>query len=156
MNGNHLSFEGNLVNRLHETDQGKAPVLELKTGPKGTQYLRFALARSWMRGTTEETTFVDCVVFGDQAKNFFDSASKGMRLIVEGHLNQSTWKTADGQNRSKLEVIADTVAPVLRWASAIVEKNARPIVVEVPDEATPETVEPTEGEIVVELAESPF
>lgn len=157
MNGNHLSFEGNLVNRLHVTDQGKAQVLELKVGPKGTQYLRFSLARSYLRGTTEEVTYLDCVVFGDQAKNLFDSASKGMRLIVEGHINQSFWKTADGQSRSKLEAIVDTVAPVLRWASADVTKNVRPMVapVETVSEETGELVTTT-GEIVVELDESPF
>ena len=170
MNGNHLSFEGNLVNRLHETDAGKAPVLELRVGPKGTQYLRFALARSYLRGTKEEVTFLDCVVFGDQAKNLFDSASKGMRLFVEGHINQSFWKTADGQDRSKLECIADTVAPVLRWASASVTKNARPVPVAAPTETAieiesaqaddapvvePELVEPS-GEVVIDLDEAPF
>jgi single-stranded DNA-binding protein len=83
-----------------------------------------------------------------------------MRLIVEGHINQSFWKTADGQNRSKIECIVDTVAPVLRWATALVEKNARPIAETVVDEPVdtdaPEGTDVPDGEVVVELAEAPF
>ena len=157
MNGNHLSFEGNLVNRLHETDPGKASVLQLNTGPKGTRYLRFALGRSYMRGTTEEVTFLDCVVFGDQAQNLFDSATKGMRLMVEGHLNQSRWTTADGQARTKIECVADTVSIVLRWASADVTKNVvnpSPAPVETAIEIAESDELEVETEVV--LVEAPF
>jgi single-strand DNA-binding protein len=126
MNGNHVSFEGNLV---------QTPELQESGG--GTKYARFSLARSYKVGEEERTTFVDCVAFGQQAENISASLEKGQRVIVEAHLNQSRWTTDEGQNRSKLELIADTVAPVLRWATAAIEKNARP---EASEAAEPELV----------------
>ena len=61
---------------------------------------------------------------------FFDKADgesiqKGTRVLVSGRLEQRSWETDNGDKRSKIEVIADEIAPSLRWATATVVKNER-------------------------------
>ena len=44
-------------------------------------------------------------------------------MVVYGMLQQRSWDTPDGDRRSAVEIIADDVAPSLRWASAEIRKN---------------------------------
>lgn len=124
MNGNHLTIEGNLTRSRNDAGELQ-DALVLRTGPNGTKYVRFSIARSYMRGDTTIAEFFNCVVFGDQAVNLAASASKGNRVLVEGHLSQSKWETPDGAKRSNVEIIADAVAPVLRWAQVAIERTPR-------------------------------
>ena len=42
---------------------------------------------------------------------------------MAGTLSQRSWETQDGDKRSKVEIVADEVAPSLRWASADIRRN---------------------------------
>lgn len=55
----------------------------------------------------EETCFVDVVLWRRLAEIACQYLSKGRPLLVEGHLEQDTWETPDGQKRSKLRVVAE-------------------------------------------------
>jgi single-strand DNA-binding protein len=59
------------------------------------------------------------------AENAAESLSRGSRVLVTGRLEQRSWETADGDKRSKIEVVADEIGPSLRWATAQVTKNER-------------------------------
>ncbi len=54
-----------------------------------------------------------------------ESIQKGTRVRVDGRLDQRSWETEQGDKRSKVEIVADEVAPSLRWATASVTKNER-------------------------------
>ncbi len=56
----------------------------------------------------EEVSFFDIVVFGKLGENCAEYLSKGRSVLVEGRLRQRRWE-ADGQKRSKIEVVADGV-----------------------------------------------
>jgi single-strand DNA-binding protein len=71
----------------------------------------------------EEVSFFDVTCFRQLAENVAESITKGTRVVVTGTLNQSNWETQDGDRRSKVEILADEVAPSLRWASAEVRRN---------------------------------
>jgi single-strand DNA-binding protein len=71
----------------------------------------------------EEVSFFDVTCFRQLAENVAESITKGTRVVVAGTLNQSNWETQDGDRRSKVEILADEVAPSLRWASADVRRN---------------------------------
>ncbi len=73
----------------------------------------------------EDTSFFDVTCWRDLADNVAESISKGDRVIVYGKLEQRSWETQDGEKRSKVEIVADEVAPSLRWATAKVEKIRR-------------------------------
>jgi len=44
-------------------------------------------------------------------------------VIVTGRLEQRSWETAEGDKRSKIEVVADELGPSLRWATAQIVKK---------------------------------
>ena len=104
---------------------------ELRFTPSGQAVATFGLAvnRRWTNRQTnqpeEATSFFDIVSWGQLAENVTESLSKGNRVVVSGRLDQRSWETQEGDKRSKVEVVADEVAPSLKWASAQVTRNER-------------------------------
>jgi len=104
---------------------------ELRFTPSGQATATFGLAcnRRWQNRQTQEweeaTSFFDVVCWREMAENAAESLGRGSRIIVSGRLEQRSWETADGDKRSKVEVIADEIGPSLRWATAQVTKNER-------------------------------
>jgi single stranded DNA-binding protein len=50
-------------------------------------------------------------VLGQMAENVAESVQRGTRVIVTGRLEQRSWETDNGEKRSKVEVVADEIAP---------------------------------------------
>ncbi len=98
---------------------------ELAYGGSGTAYTRFAIGLYEGKnddGTYKDSSWVDVVVFGEQAEQVANSIKKGDRVGVIGRLTQDRWKNEAGENRSKLKVIADEVMASMRWAEVIVSR----------------------------------
>lgn len=72
-----------------------------------------------------EPSFFNIVVFGSAAENVAETVGKGMRVIVAGRVEQRSYETNEGEKRTVVEIIADSVGPDLRWASAVVTRNER-------------------------------
>ena len=73
----------------------------------------------------ESVSFFDITCWRDLAEHVAESLGKGTRVVVYGRLDQDTWENEDGDKRSKVKIIADEVAPSLRWATANVERTPR-------------------------------
>lgn len=116
---NNVTLIGNLVDDP-----------ELRFTPSGVAMakLRFAVNRRW-RGQDgewqESTSFFNGTVWRDQAETVAESLQKGTRIIVTGRLEQRTWETPEGENRSVVEVQIDEVGPSLRWATASVNRTQK-------------------------------
>jgi single-strand DNA-binding protein len=54
-----------------------------------------------------------------------ESLGKGTAVLVSGRAAQRTWETQEGEKRRTVEVVADEVAPSLRWATCKVAKATR-------------------------------
>ena len=119
-NGNNIVLVGNIT---------RDP--ELRFTPTGQATATFGLAvnRRWQNRQTQEweeaTSFFDVVCWREMAENASESLTRGSRVLVTGRLEQRSWETAEGEKRSKIEVIADEIGPSLRWATAQVTKNER-------------------------------
>ena len=102
---------------------------ELRYTPSGASVTNFSIAwnRRYERNgqQVEEVNFFDIVCWGTLADNVAASVTKGVRVIVEGRLDQRSWETPQGEKRSKVEITADEVSPSLRWASVEVARNPR-------------------------------
>src|SRR5699024_1581580 len=99
---------------------------ELRFTPGGMSIASFGVA--WNRRKQDgedEVSFFDVTCFRDLADNVAESIHKGTRVIIYGALSQRSWETSDGDKRSKVEIIADEVAPSLKWATASVTRNER-------------------------------
>lgn len=104
---------------------------ELRYTPSGQTIATFGLAvnRRWQNRSNneweEQTSFFDVKCWAQMAENVSESIQRGTRVIVSGRLEQRSWETDSGEKRSKIEVVADEVAPSLRWATAQVQKIER-------------------------------
>jgi single-strand DNA-binding protein len=104
---------------------------ELRYTPSGQTVATFGLAvnRRWQNRQTQEweeqVSFFDVKSWSGLAENVAESVQRGTRVIVTGRLEQRSWETDNGDKRSKVEVVADEVAPSLRWATATVQKIER-------------------------------
>ena len=105
---------------------------ELRFTPSGQALASFGLAvnRRWQNRQTQEweeaVSFIDVTVWGQQAENVAQSLAKGSRVMVSGRFEQQSWEDkAGGGKRSKVVVIADEVAPSLRWATAAITRIER-------------------------------
>ena len=104
---------------------------ELRFTPSGQAVATFGLAvnRRWQNRQTneweEQTSFFDVKCWAQMAENVSESLWRGSRVVVTGRLEQRSWETDNGDKRSKVEVVADEIAPSLRWATAQVTKNER-------------------------------
>jgi len=86
---------------------------ELKYSNNGLAILEFAIAindskkqgDSWV----DEVYYFDVTVFGRRAEALQRFLTKGKAVAVEGKLKQDRWQNQEGQNRSKVGVIANNV-----------------------------------------------
>ena len=97
---------------------------ELRFTQGGLAVANFGLAWNKRRKDgEEETSFFDVACFQQLAENVAESITKGTRVVVYGTLQQRSWENQDGDRRSKVEIVADDVAPSLRWAAAQITRN---------------------------------
>jgi single-strand DNA-binding protein len=119
-NGNNVTVIGNCT---------RDP--ELRFTPSGMAVATFGVAvnRRWQNRQTSEweeaVSFFDVTAWQQLAENVSESVQKGTRVIVAGRLDQRSWETQDGEKRSKVEIVADEIAPSLRYATATIVKNER-------------------------------
>jgi single-strand DNA-binding protein len=104
---------------------------ELRFTPSGQAVATFGLAvnRRWQNRQSneweEQTSFFDVKCWAQMAENVGESLHRGARVVVSGRLEQRSWETEQGDKRSKVEVVADEIAPSLRWATVEITKNER-------------------------------
>jgi len=85
---------------------------ELKYLSNGTAVSKFSIAvnRSVKRGDSweSEANFFDIVLWGRQAESLNQYLLKGKQVGIDGEMRQDRWQQ-DGQNRSRIEVVANHV-----------------------------------------------
>ena len=98
---------------------------ELRYTANGVPVASFGLA--WNRKDKDDqdiASFFDVTCWRDLAEHVAESLGKGTRVVVYGRIEQDTWEHSAGEKRSKVKVVAEEIAPSLRWATATVEKTS--------------------------------
>ena len=96
---------------------------ELRYTASGAAVCSFSVA--WNRKDQEGAdvaSFFDVTCWRDLAEHVSESVTKGMRVIVYGRIEQESWTTDDDEKRTKVKVIADDVAPSLKWVTVSATK----------------------------------
>ncbi len=120
MADNTITVVGNLTRdpELRFTQAGRARAL-----------LGIAVNRRWMNRQTnewdEQVSFFNIVCWAELAENVSESLAKGNRVVVTGRLEQRNWETQEGEQRNVVEIVADEIAPSLRWATAEITRTPR-------------------------------
>ena len=101
---------------------------ELRYTQGGTPLCSLSVAwnqRSGPNGEEDKSHFFNVTCWRDLAENCAESLTKGMRVVVYGRIDYSSWEDSQtGQTRSKVEIQADEVSPSLRWATAQVTRKS--------------------------------
>ena len=100
---------------------------ELRYTASGVPVAEFGVA--WNRKDkdgADVVSFFDVTCWRNLAEHVAESLGKGTRVVVYGRMEQESWENKEGEKRSKVKVIAEEVAPSLRWAVATVEKTTAP------------------------------
>ena len=120
MADNTVTVVGNLT---------RDPELRFTQSGQARAVLGIAVNRRWQNRQTneweEQVSFFNVVCWREMAENVSETLTRGMRVIVNGRLEQRSWDTQEGEKRSVVEIVADEIGPSLRWASAEVNRNER-------------------------------
>jgi single-strand DNA-binding protein len=88
-----------------------------------------AVNRRWQNRQTQEweekVSFFDVSSYGPLAENTASSIERGARVVVTGRMEQRTWETDSGEKRQAFEIVADEIAPSLKWATAVVVRTPK-------------------------------
>lgn len=118
-NGNNVTIIGNCT---------RDPELRFTPSNQAVTDFGVAVNRRWQNRQTNEweeaVSFFDVIAWQQLAENVVDTVQKGTRVVVSGRLDQRSWEK-DGDKRSKIEIVADEIAPSLKYASAVVTKNEK-------------------------------
>ncbi|GMU78151.1 MAG: single-stranded DNA-binding protein [Acidimicrobiia bacterium] len=105
------------------------PEVRYTAGGQANATFGVAVNRRWQNRQTNEweerVSFFNVVCWREMAENVAESIGKGTRVVVTGRLEQRSWETDNGEKRSVIEIVADEVAPSLRWATATINRNER-------------------------------
>lgn len=114
---NQVTLVGNLT---------RDPELSFTAGGTALTKLSIAHNHRWFNKTAndweEKVSFFDCVIWGALAENVAESLEKGMRVLATGRLDLQQWENKDGEKRSKVEIVIDSIAPDLTFATAQVTR----------------------------------
>ena len=88
---------------------------ELKYTPSGFAICRFSIAvnrsKKQDEGWVDEPHYFDIEFYGKSAEGLSKYLLKGRQVAVQGELRQDRWEK-DGQQRSKVVVVASTIRPL--------------------------------------------
>jgi single-strand DNA-binding protein len=105
---------------------------ELRFTPSGAAVASFTVAstpRHLDKATNEwvddEALFMRCSIWRQAAENVAESLTRGMRVVVQGRLQQRSYETNEGEKRTVIEMQVDEIGPSLRYATAKVNRTAR-------------------------------
>jgi len=98
------------MNGIHCALTGRLPAdAELKYTSTGKALLNFSLAVDDAKHKEGDATeWVRVTVWEEQAERLADRLKKGSEVYVEGRLKLNAWNTADGEQRTGLNVSAGT------------------------------------------------
>lgn len=85
---------------------------ELKTTSSGINVCSFRIAceRDYVSSVGQrEADFVDCVTWREKAEFISKYFSKGMPILVSGHLQMCKWEDRDGNKRTAAEIQAESL-----------------------------------------------
>ena len=102
---------------------------ELKFLPSGVAVCNWTIAstpRTFNKASNEwedgNTLFLPCSIWRQSAEHVAESLTKGMRVIVQGRLQQRSYDDREGNKRTIYEVAVDEVGPSLLRATAVVTR----------------------------------
>jgi single-strand DNA-binding protein len=85
---------------------------ELKYTKDGSSVCTFSIAsnRIYFKNSEkkEKVSYFQCVAWGKTGESIFEHCKKGMRIGIDGHLDQRSWEDSSGGKHSAVDIQVDT------------------------------------------------
>lgn len=104
---------------------------ELKTTQSGVSVTSFRIAvdRSYVKqGAERQADFFDIVAWRGSAEFVCRNFSKGSLIAVDGQLQSRQYQTKDGQNRTAIEVVAESISFTGERRDTVQPRKDEPVV----------------------------
>lgn len=111
MNDIHTTINGHVGTDPKLFDSGKVPMASMRVG-----------VTSWSQSRDSHTEWLTVKTFGQLAHNVADTIRTGHPILARGRIVTETYDM-DGQERTRLVLVADALGVELSRATAIIEKN---------------------------------
>jgi single-strand DNA-binding protein len=82
---------------------------EIRYNPKGEGVVKYTVAIPREPDPKGAVDHFDVLIFLGGRKDSTQEIRKGQRVLIEGKIRQRRWETPEGQSRTKVEIIADSV-----------------------------------------------
>ena len=82
---------------------------EIRYNPKGERVVKITVAIPNGRDPQMTTDSFDVLIFSGDQKGPLEKIRKGQWVLIEGKMKKRRWETPEGQSRTKVEIIADTL-----------------------------------------------
>ena len=82
---------------------------EIRYNPRGERVVKITVAIPNGRGSRKTTDYFDVLIFLGDQRDPTEKIRKGQWVLIEGKMKQRRWETSEGQSRTKVEIIADSV-----------------------------------------------
>lgn len=97
---------------------------EMRFTPAGKAVTSFRVATNWRYTTADgenrdETEWFNVVCFGRTAEACNQFLQKGQLAYIEGRIKLNTWEGNDGQQKSRMEIVANEVKFLDRKATVV-------------------------------------
>ena len=84
--------------------------IEIKEAQSGATMISNCIATNHKTGGETHATFIDFIIFGRQAELMAEYLGKGDPVLLTGLIQQDNWENANGEKRSKLQMVANEMA----------------------------------------------
>jgi single-strand DNA-binding protein len=103
---------------------------ELRFAPSGVAVCKVRAVASSRKKVNDEwvddkTTWVNLVGFKRTAENMAETLAKGYLVTVTGRLQVENWEDNEGNKRTSVDVILDSIGPSLSFVAAKVQASER-------------------------------
>ena len=104
-NLNHVDVIGNITRDLDEQS------FAYTSSGTARANISIAVNRSRKQGDewVDEVSYFDVTIWGKTAENLKPYLQKGKKIAVSGYLKQDRWKDNNGNNRSRVSIVAESV-----------------------------------------------
>lgn len=79
---------------------------DIRYTPNGKAVAEFSIANHEGYGDNQSTNWIDVTVWAKGAEWVGENVSKGDEVLIQGKLRQETWEDRDGNQKSRLKVVA--------------------------------------------------
>ena len=109
---------------------------ELRSTNSGTSVANTAIAvEEYRKDADNDVSFIDLTIWGNFAELVAKKARKGDSVCVNGRLKQEKWQTTEGENRSKVVMVVNSLVGECMYRKA--DGSDTPAAAETPAAAAP-------------------